>query len=415
MKIRILTVLLSLCVATVFAQKKEIRQATKAVENEDFTEAVELLKTAEPELSSLNNNFQKQYYLAKGKALLGLHKESGDIDGLKEAADNFQKAADLGDKEDAPQGVQESVLALINSGIQSQNAQDFKDAYQKMEAAYKMAPTDTIYLFAAAGNAFNAGDDNEAIRLHKELLDIGYRGDGIQYLAVEKESGEKQVFNNEQERDMFVKSGQYADPTEEKEDRKDGDIIKQLAILYLRNGDRDKAIEAIEKAKATNPGDVDIYKAEAQVYLEMDQKDKFVEIISDLVDKDPDNAAEYYRILGHAAVENEDFDKAKGYYEKAIEINPEEGEAYNGLANIILKNQESIVDEMNGLGMSSEDSKKYDELQEKRLELLKEAVPLLEKAFEIDSENVGVIRTLYNIHRQLQNQEEADKYKNMLD
>lgn len=415
MKIKFLSILLLAVGASVFAQKNEIKDAEKAVKNGNFDEARSSLEDVQSEdLSSLNDRWQSRYYMAKADSYYEQSKDNADVEALVKAADSYKKADELGNSDAAPKK-QELLELLLNSGIESQNNQDFKDAYKKMEAAYKLSPKDTIYLFAAAGNAFNAKDDDEAIRLHKQLLDMGYRGDAMQYMAVEKESGEKQAFPDEKQRDMMVKTGQYTDPTDERDERKDGDLIKQLAVLYLNKGDKEKAIEAIEQAKEANPGDTDIDKAEAQVYLEMGNKEKFVEIIGDLVDKDPDNAGEYYRILGHSAVENEDFDQAEDYYKKSIEKDANEKEAYSGLANILLKRQEEIVAEMNELGMSKEDSEKYDKLQEERNKLLEDAIPYLEKAYEIDDQDLGTIRTLYNIHRQLQHEEEAAKFKAMLD
>lgn len=415
MKIKFLSILLLAAGVTAFGQKKEIRDAEKAVKQGNYDEAHSFLKDAEDaDFKSLNKRWQSRYYMAEGDSYFEENKESADVDGLTKAANSYNEADELGDK-DAQEKKQELLQVLLDSGIESQNTQDFVDAYKKMEAAYELSPTDTIYLFAAAGNAFNAEDDEEAIKIHERLVDMGYRGDAMQYYAVEKESGEKQAFPDKEQRDLMVKTGQYEDPTDEQDERKDGDIIKQLAVLYLRNDDKEKAIDAIKKAKEANPGDTDIDKAEAQVYLEMGDKDKFVEIISSLVDKDPENAGEYYRILGHAAIENEDYDKAEENYEKAIEKDPKEKEAYNGLANLKLKRQEDIVAEMNDLGMSEEDSEKYDELQEKRMDLLKEAIPYLDKSFELDDQDMGTIRTLYNIHRQLENKEEADKYKALME
>src|SRR5699024_8802933 len=160
---------------------------------------------------------------------------------------------------------------------------------------------DTIYLFAAAGNAFNAQDDEQALEYYTKLKDMGYRGDGIQYLATQKETGEEQSFGDEKERDLFVKNGEYENPREVQEDRRERDIIKQLAVLYLRNDKKDEAIKAIEEAKQADPDDVEMMKAEAMIYQEMGDEDKYLELIDNLIQQDPDDAATYYKILGDGA------------------------------------------------------------------------------------------------------------------
>lgn len=415
MKLRIFTLAFFMAGAVVFGQKKEIRQAQKAVENEDFEEAKSLLAEVEGDVSSLNKRFKGMYYLAKGNTLLGLNAEDGNLDDLKEAAESFKKAADNGEKDEADQGLGNVVGALINSGVNDQNSQNYKDAYKKMYAAYDMNPTDTIYLFAAAGNAFNAQDDEQALEYYTKLKDMGYRGDGIQYLATQKETGEEQSFGDEKERDLFVKTGEYENPREVQEDRRDGDIIKQLAVLYLRNDKKDEALKAIEEAKQADPDDVEMMKAEAMIYQEMGDEDKYLELIDNLIQQDPDDAATYYKILGDGAYTKKEYEEAKKYYQKSVDEDPEMGDSYNGIASSILAKQEDVVEEMNELGMSDADQKKYDELQEERKSLLEEALPYMEKALEYDEDNINILRTLYQINSQLRNEDDANKYKKLMD
>ncbi|MGK0386277.1 MAG: hypothetical protein ACI849_000886, partial [Patiriisocius sp.] len=60
-----------------------------------------------------------------------------------------------------------------------------------------------------------------------------------------------------------------------------------------------------------------------------------------------------------------------------------------------------IVDEMNGLGMSKSDSKRYDELDAQREGLYREALPYLESAFTSRGDNPQLIRKLMDIYSQL--------------
>jgi tetratricopeptide (TPR) repeat protein len=70
---------------------------------------------------------------------------------------------------------------------------------------------------------------------------------------------------------------------------------------------------------------------------------------------------------------------------------------------------------MNGLGMSKEDNKRYEELEEERKEIYEQAVPYLEKVIESDPENENVIRTAINIYNQLGEQEKAAELKARLE
>lgn len=427
MKLRFLPLLILAISVTTFAQKKEIRKAGRAVDKEDFEEANDLLaEVSDDDLSSLNDRFKGRYYLAKGNTLLGLNTPSeedmeqgnmGDInfEDLKEAAENFSEAMEYGEEDEAEQGLAQAREFMVNSGVEDQNSENFEDASKKIHAAYELNPQDTIYLFAAANNAFNAEDFDTAIGYYEELVDLGFKGNAKQYLAVDKESGETQAFEDEEQRDLMVKSGDYEDPSEEQEDAKDTDIIRQLAAAYFQIDEKDKAIDAIQKVKEKNPDDVEILQAEAQIYQEMEDYDKFYELIEDLLEKDTDKAGEYYAILGDGALDEGDEEKAQEYYEKAVEEDPEMGEAYDRIANLILAKQEDIVKEMNELGMSDEDQAKYDELDEDRNDLLKEALPYMEKAYEHKPEDPNVLRTLYQMNRQLDNEEEAEKFKQKME
>src|SRR5699024_614190 len=129
-------------------------------------------------------------------------------------------------------------------------------------------------------------------------------------------------------------------PREVQEDRRDGDIIKQLAVLYLRNDKKDEALKAIEEAKQADPDDVEMMKAEAMIYQEMGDEDKYLELIDNLIQQDPDDAATYYKILGDGAYTKKEYEEAKKYYQKSVDEDPEMGDSYNGIASSILAKQE---------------------------------------------------------------------------
>jgi len=125
--------------------------------------------------------------------------------------------------------------------------------------------------------------------------------------------------------------------------------------------------------------------------------------------KDPNNAELLYN-LGVLAAEGGNIEASKSYYQKAIEIDPNYVDAYNNLAVVILEGESSIVEEMNSLGTSASDNRKYDELKEKRSQLYQEAIPYLEKSLALRNSNIDAARTLMNIYSALG---EMDKFKEM--
>ncbi len=81
----------------------------------------------------------------------------------------------------------------------------------------------------------------------------------------------------------------------------------------------------------------------------------------------------------------------------------------------VLAKERDLIDEMNELGMSEEDNKRYDELEKERKEIYEEAVPYLEEVIERNPENVEAIRTTINIYNQLGEEEKAAELKARLE
>ena len=67
-----------------------------------------------------------------------------------------------------------------------------------------------------------------------------------------------------------------------------------------------------------------------------------------------------------------------------------------------LENEKPIIDEMNKLGTSTNDMKRYDVLKKKREELFKSTILFLKKAVELDPKNVDVAKTLMNVYSALE-------------
>ena len=72
-----------------------------------------------------------------------------------------------------------------------------------------------------------------------------------------------------------------------------------------------------------------------------------------------------------------------------------------------MEGESKLVDEMNKLGTSEKDNKKYEVLKKQRDEMFRSAIPYLEKAYELKSEE-DVANTLMNVYGAL---EMSDKKK----
>lgn len=408
MKTRILTAALAMFTVVGFAQKKEIKRAGKAVEKGEYKEAKNYLQQAEALLANADEDEKADFYLYKGYALIGAGQNVPTAD-LMAAADAFKKAAELG-HDDAQQGLAAASNALVNGAIADQNSQKYSEAAEKLYVGYNLNKQDTVYLYYAASNAVNAKDYNSALKYYEELKDLGFTGEETVYTAVNKETGEEERMASKEQRDLFVKSGNYINPKDEVSESKKGEIAKNIALIYVEKGENDKAVAALENAKKENPGDAGLMQVEADVYYRMGDMKTYREIMEKIVEQNPNDAVLYYN-LGVSTAELGENDRAIEYYKKALELDPSMKNARLNIAYIILSKEAPIVEKMNSLGMSKEDTKKYDALAAERQQLYKDALPHLEKVLENDPKNVDAARTMMNIYYQLNQPKKAEEMK----
>ena len=156
-------------------------------------------------------------------------------------------------------------------------------------------------------------------------------------------------------------------------------------------------MKAVQDARKANPGDVGLILTEANIYIQLGEKQRYKELITEAIEQDPNNAILYFN-LGVVNGEQGDSATARGYYEKAIELDPSMENAYLNLVALILQNESTIVEKMNNLGNSRADNLKYDELKVEREKLYEECVPVLKQLIALDDSNLEAVKTLRNIY-----------------
>lgn len=408
MKTRILTAVLAMFTVMAFAQKKEIRKAGNAVEDGEFQEAKDYLKEAKVELAGADQDEKAEFYLYKGQAFLGTGKDVPSED-LMTAAEAFKKAKELG-SEDAAAGMKGVSNALVNSAITDQNSQNYMAAAEKLYTSYQLNKQDTIYLYYAASNAVNAKKYDKALKYYLELKELGYYGETTEYIATNKETGKEESMGSKEQMDLFIKSGNYSNPEVRKSEPKVGEIAKNIALIYIENGNSKKALAAMQDARAANPDDISLIQAEADIYYELGNKDKYRELMEEIISKNPDDPTVYYN-LGVSSAEVGDTEKALEYYKKALELDPNLANARINMAFIILSKEQPLIEEMNSLGTSTADNKRYDELSAERKQLFKKALPILLEVIDRHPENIEAARTVMNIYYQINEPEKAKAMK----
>lgn len=408
MKKHIIIAGLALITSISFAQKKEIKKAEKAIKSSQYSEALNYLNEAEPSLGSVDNGIKAQFYAARAEATLGTG--TSDHKKLIAAAEAYEKALSLDSKIEAQLSVQLQNMraALINAAVKDQNAQNYKQAIEKLYHSYLISK-DPSDLYFAAGNAVNSHDYETALKYYQMLLDQGYTGEEEEFVATEKATGEVKPFESKNLRDIAVKSGEFIKPEIRKTDSRKGEILRNMTLIYIDQGDNEKATALMKAARAESPDDIYLMRADADMSYKMGDIARYNEIMGKIVASDPTNPEIYFN-LGVGSGEIGNNEKAIEYYNKALELKPDYEGALINIAVLKLSAEDKLVEEMNSLGNSAADNKKYDELKKKREAIYADSLPYLERAYKLKPDNQEVIRTLMNIYGQLGNDA---KYKEM--
>lgn len=394
MKKQIVVALALLIGAFSFAQKKELKAVEKAIKGNNFAEAKSVLTQIESLIGSADAKTQSKYYLLKGEALYA-NGAGSNVD-FENAIENLDKVGPEYSSEinEIKAGMLQSILTKANTSLENK---DYASSSKGFEYAYKLSPKDTLYLYFAASTAVNGQDYDTALKMYEELKDLGYTGIAEEYYAFNKEEGKEELFGSKQLRDISVKAGTHVKPEDRMTDSKLSEIVKNIALIYISQEKNEKAIEAMKDARAINPDDLNLLLAEANVHYKMGHIDRFKELMQEATSLNPTDPELQFN-LGVLSFESGDKESAKSYYQKAIDLDPGYINAQINMAALILDSEQAIVDQMNNLGTSAADDKKYDELKAKRQQVYKDAIPYLKAALETDPNNLQAAKTLMNIY-----------------
>ncbi|OIQ18079.1 MAG: hypothetical protein BM557_07635 [Flavobacterium sp. MedPE-SWcel] len=405
-----------------FAQKDELKALRKMSKKglpvaKDFSNFKSKLASLESKIASATEEQKVDYYFYKGEfglAQMKANKMSAKTH-LDSTIESLGKVIQLEKGMKRKKHTEEIMTmyypelraGLLNQATELGKQSKFKAAYPLFEKVYRISPKDTVHLYNAAAYATNSQDFPQALKYYKELQSLGFTGSVLNYTARNVEKNEVEYFGDKKTRDLFVANKTHDEPGIYRIPSKKADIVKNIALLYIKQGDKDKAMKALTEAKKANPDDMSLLSAESQIYLEAKDYENYRKTVTKILDKGSQDPNLYFN-LGVTTAASGQKEDAVLYYKKAIELNPDFVGAYQNLAILQLDGEDAIVKEMNNLGNSSKDMKRYDELKKERDDMYKVAVKYLEKAHDVDPKNEDVKNILGTLYQGL---EMMGKYK----
>lgn len=176
----------------------------------------------------------------------------------------------------------------------------------------------------------------------------------------------------------------------------DAMAYRNYSQALKKQGKADEAKQILEEAIKKYPKDATLLVDKINTYLENAQYQDALTYVNNLIEVEPKNDGAYFiKGLAYEKIGNED--SVIYYYTKTAEINPANIKPWNNLGALYVNKANAMLDDMNKLGNSSADIKKYEELKKQRKELYLKAKPYLEKAKAIEPNDPQINKTLKQI------------------
>ncbi len=402
-----------------FGQKKELKTAEKALKKGNTVEAKDMLSSIESMIDGADAKYKAQYYYLKGQTYQELADKGMDTDAsLKIAGDAYNKLFDFEKEQksfqytkDAQPKLQTMISKIVDKAIASQNEKDYKKASELLYLTYTLQPDNKDFLYFAASNSISEQDYDTALMYYEELKEANYTGVKTQYYATNVADGKKESFPDKIVRDLSVKAKTHSNPTTEKTKSRLPEIVKNISWIYTNHiGDNEKALKAVDEAIAINPDDPSLLLTKGNIYYKMGDTAKFKEIMQEIITKNPNDVDSYYNI-GVISAENGDIEEARAAYTKVLELDPGYINAGVNLSKTYLDEASDVVDEMNKLGNSSSDNKKFEELQNQQTVLYRKSLKVLEGIAENVPDDVKILKQLKGLYSFLGEDEKFKKAK----
>ncbi|MFW0736375.1 MULTISPECIES: hypothetical protein [unclassified Flavobacterium] len=207
-------------------------------------------------------------------------------------------------------------------------------------------------------------------------------------------------------------------------DKKDTLNLFNAASSSLAGKDYTAAIKYFEELKKVN------YSGKGMLFYATNKKTKQEEVFVSMSAREssinegfyekprnvnpPSRKEEILVSLAYSYLERNDFRNAEKYYEEGLKINQNCMTCYINLAYVKVQFRKEIQDQMSSLGTSASEMKQYDKLEAQKDEVVKSAIPYLQKALAIEPKNEGAAKSLLGIYRTLNMTKEYNALKSKL-
>ncbi|HEX7367616.1 MAG TPA: tetratricopeptide repeat protein [Pelobium sp.] len=260
-------------------------------------------------------------------------------------------------------------IMMQNKGVAAFNKKDYKEAYKSFKFIADVMPNDSLFNMYTAIAANSSQMYDEAIKYYTKTIEIN---------------------------------------------PKNPNLYQELERVYLAKNDTTGALKVIEQGREKHPENMNLIYDELNIYLNRGEAAKQITKIENAISKDPTNKTLRF-VAGIAYSANKQNEKAVESYKKALEIDPAYSDAIYNLAVIYINTGNEYITQANKLPQNKTSDAKYNALKKKFETELGNALPLLEKARELNPKDVNTLTTLREVYIKLNKLDKAAEVKKTLD
>jgi len=375
-----LLVLLALTVSiSASAQKAAVQTAFNYLRYDDLDKAKEAIDGAAT--SESTRDYAKTWYY-KGSIYHALHESvKPEFAALKpgalnEARISYEKALELDTKNEFRDDIIKR-LEIIASQSLNEGVDKYKDAkYAEALKAFQSSAelnkkyfkrVDTLAIYNAALAADKMGDLTTALNNFKMLTAANYGGSKLYSL---------------------------------------------MTNMYLEQKDTANALLTINEGRSKFPEDATLITQGLNIYLSSGKDAEAYAQNEEAIKSDPSNAILYY-IKGNLADKLGKDVEAVAAYKKSIELKPDNFDAVYNLGAKFFNEGAEMANKANSIPPSK--VAEYDAAKKKFEAKFKEALPYLEKAYQLQPSDIGTMQSLKQLYTRLGDLVKAGEMKKKLE
>lgn len=332
----------------------------------------------------MDENYKPQYLTEANKAYMAFKK-------------GYEVASKSKDKDDALAGMGGLIQSMSNSGITVLQAGDAIGAYNIFRNVLD------IHELLKENGKDSPLNDQEA--MNNQLFLAGYAA----LLADEYELAKPYYAQ--------LKENNYDDPS----------LYEGLFKIKMQE-DPDGAAAILEEGRKKFPDDLTLLYAEINDALKNNQIASLESKLKEAIQKDPENVSLYtttgsvYDRLFQEMMDtdtvkaNAYFDSAKVYFEKSLEINPDNVDAIYSIGALYYNKAAQGTQELQAMAddLTSAGMKKYDEKKIKVDKIFDDALPYFQKAEQVNPSDRNTLIALKEIYARRNKMDISEEFENRL-